>query len=126
MRLIDFAIFLMDKCSYLIEHPYYGRTDIMLKEVVKEFINCTTKDEWNKIKKKSDLKISLKDIQLVSKKRREKKSKDVKRKENYGQLIDMYEAVINNIHNQLSHKEFIKNQQLIDKIKELESELAND
>ncbi|MBY9005597.1 MAG: hypothetical protein KGD63_02465 [Candidatus Lokiarchaeota archaeon] len=125
MRIKEFAEVLSEKCTYLYEHPYYNRTDLILKEIINNFLECLSKSEWNKLKSKINLKLPLKDMQTVSRKRREKRNKKKKRNENFNELIDMYEAVINNIRNQLGHKEFIKNQQLLDRIKELELEIKN-
>ncbi len=123
LRIKDFAEFLVEKCTYLFEHPYYNRTDLILKDIIKNFLKCLSDNEKNKLKSKINLKLSIKDIRTISNKRVEKRNKKKKKKDNFKELIDMYEAVINNIQNQLSHREFIKNQQLLDRIKELELQI---
>ena len=78
MRLVDFAQFLMEKSSYLFEHPNYKRVDLILRDVIKEFLKCLSKKEMYTIKSNVDLKIALKDIRVVSDKIRERKVRNKK------------------------------------------------
>ncbi len=126
MRLVDFAQFLMEKSSYLFEHPYYKRVDLILRDIIKEFLKCLTKKEMYTIKSNIDLKLALKDIKVISNKIRERKVRNKKRKGKINELADMYDAVITNIQNQVDQKDFDKNKELVDKIKQIEQEIENE